>query len=53
MIDCPMCISSPPMFLGLMGNQAHFRCQDCGIDFSINIYKLPVGVLAQLQERSS
>ncbi len=30
---CPMC-DGPGNFLGALGNRAHFRCENCGTDFS-------------------
>jgi len=31
--ECPAC-NGPGMPLGGLGNLSHFRCRDCGIDFS-------------------
>ena len=36
MIDCPMCGAGMPTLLGVLGNLAHLRCQDCGTNFNID-----------------
>lgn len=33
MITCPCC-DGDSTFLGALGSRNHFRCRDCGIDFS-------------------
>jgi hypothetical protein len=35
--SCPLCDCSDNDFLGLLGNLAHFRCGNCGIDFNFHI----------------
>jgi hypothetical protein len=32
-LTCPVC-GGPGLPLGTLGKRSHFRCQDCGIDFS-------------------
>ncbi len=31
--DCPAC-NGPGVAMGGLGNRLHYRCRDCGIDFS-------------------
>lgn len=35
MITCPGCGSCEATFLGALGSRNHFRCRDCGVDFSV------------------
>lgn len=35
MITCPACNADLPMLLGVLGNLAHLRCCNCGIDYSV------------------
>ncbi len=32
MTNCPAC-DGPGIFIGQLGNLAHFKCQHCGIEF--------------------
>jgi transposase-like protein len=32
-VNCPVC-GGPGMELGTLGNRQHFRCRNCGMDFS-------------------
>lgn len=34
-VECPACGSPDVMHLGCLGNLDHFRCCDCGADFSV------------------
>ncbi len=41
--DCQIC-GGPGQYLGTLGRRIHFRCQDCGMDFSwiqgTNLHKI-------------
>lgn len=32
---CPCCNADMPMLLGVLGDIAHLRCCNCGIDYSV------------------
>lgn len=32
---CPCCDSPTATFLGCLGTLAHYRCRDCGADYSL------------------
>ena len=36
MIECPICDADMPILLGVLGDLAHLRCRDCGMDFNID-----------------
>jgi hypothetical protein len=33
-MNCPACDCGFFVFLGILGNRAHYRCRDCGLDCS-------------------
>lgn len=33
--ECPMCGDSQPLYMGTLGNRAHYRCRACHWDYSI------------------
>lgn len=38
--SCPMC-DGPGNLLGQLGNRVHYRCRNCGADFSVQAPPLP------------
>lgn len=34
--ECPAC-NGPGVLLGTLGSRSHFRCRDCGLDFSAEV----------------
>jgi transposase-like protein len=32
-VNCPVC-GGPGVLLGTLGRRTHYRCRDCGMDFS-------------------
>jgi tRNA(Ile2) C34 agmatinyltransferase TiaS len=40
-MDCPMC-GGTGMLLGQLGHREHYRCRDCGMDYSIDAASEPV-----------
>ncbi len=35
LLDCPNCIAGKPTLLGVLGSRTHYRCRDCGTDWSV------------------
>lgn len=49
-LQCPACWNgNAPQFLGGLGARAHFRCRDCGLDFSISAADADTDVLFDIQ----
>lgn len=40
-IRCPFCGAYGPNMLGVLGRRAHYRCRDCGGDYSHDRSTLP------------
>jgi transposase-like protein len=36
-VECPACGSPDNTVLGILGTRQHFRCRDCGMDYSRKI----------------
>jgi hypothetical protein len=42
MTGCPVC-GGPGVLLGQLGRRVHFRCRNCGMDFSADVADLDDG----------
>jgi transposase-like protein len=40
---CPACETDAIIVLGILGDLAWFRCESCGMEFSIPVAELPIG----------
>jgi transposase-like protein len=38
-MTCPACGSPYAVEMGELGNRIHYRCRDCGMDYSMTINK--------------
>ena len=48
-VECYAC-DGPGVYLGSLGDLVHFRCRDCGAEYSVHHYALPVEVFGEPED---